>query len=348
MFGSRNVLLVLGLSVTVVVQAQFPFFGGGRREPMPEVVGSVRLDPAEVVVGIPCHFVFTFKGTSAITPQRIAGLPDGGIEYLADELEPYADNTFRLPVRVLEPNTNELAIAVSGMQTVERGAGTAFRSSFSQNFVARLSPFRLNVRPLPSERRPQAFEGAVGTKFLMTQKLVPDRVHPGDLVTATYELKFEGYCPSNTWPRIEHLSKAFKAYAPKEVSRGPNTFTWTQILVPRTTEATNSALVSLCYYNPHTRRYEFARSYPKKLVFVSDKAASTENTSVVIARSAESEKVSGGAIEPGTTPITVHFAPSESSPVIATLPPGTPVKELSRSNGGWRRIESPRAIGWTR
>ena len=346
MFGSRGVLLALSLSAVLAAPAQFSFFGGGRREPMPEMEGRVRLEPAEAVVGTPCHFVFTFRGSSKVSVQRIAGLPDEGIEYLADELEPYADNTYRLPVRFLEPNTNELSVAVSGMQTVERGSGTAFRSSFSTSFQKRLPPLRLNVRPLPEAGRPAAFAGAVGTRFEMTQKLVPDHVHPGDLVTATYELKYDGYCPSNAWPRIERLSKEFKAYDPKEVARGPNSFTWTQVLVPRTTAATNSALVSLHYYNPHTRRYEVARAWPKRLVFVSDRAASTENTAVVIASSAE-PAAAGGAADPGTTPVTLRFAPSDSSPVIATLPPGTPVRELAKSNG-WRRLETPRAIGWAR
>ena len=344
MYGIRGALLALVLCAAAAAHGQFSFFGGGRREPMPEMEGSVRLEPAETVVGTPCHFVFAFKGASKVAIQRVAGLPDGGIEYLADELEPYADNTYRLPVRFLEPNTNVLSVAVSGMQTVERGAGTAFRSSFSTSFQKRLPPFRLNVRPLPSEGRPPSFAGAVGTRFTMTQKLVPDHVHPGDLVTATYELKYDGYCPSNAWPRIEHLSKEFKAYDPKEVARGPNSFTWTQVLVPRTTAATNSALVSLTYYNPRTRRYEYARAYPKKLVFVSDKAASTENTSVVIASSAGPAVA---ATEPGTAPVVLRFAPSEASPVVATLPPGTPAKELARSNG-WRRLETPRAIGWSR
>ena len=345
MFGSRRILLALALVAAATAQAQFSLFGGGRREPMPEVSGRVRLEPAETVVGTPCHFVFTFDAGSQVSIQRINGLPNAGVEYLAEELEPYADNSYRLPVRFLEPCTNTLAIAVSGMQTVERGAGTSFRSSFSTSFQTRLPPLRLNVRPLPEQDRPAAFAGAVGTKFIMTQKLVPSRVRPGDLVTATYELVYDGYCPSNAWPTIEHLSRDFKAYEPKEVARGPKSFKWTQVLVPRTTAATNSALVSLCYYNPRTRRYEFARAFPKPLVFVSEQAASTENTAVVIASSAGPS--SAEAADPGAAPVVLRFAPSDSSPVVATLPPGTPVKELAKSNG-WRRLETPRAIGWSR
>lgn len=348
MFGSKPALLALALFAAGAAQGQFSLFGGGRREPMPDVSGTVRLEPAETVVGTPCHLVFSFSGGSQVSVQRVAGLPDHGVEYLSDQLEPYADNTYRLPVRFLEPCTNVLEIAVSGMQTVERGAGSAFRSSFSTSFQKRLPPFRVNVRELPAAGRPDSFAGAVGTKFTMTQKLVPDHVHPGDLVTATYELVYDGYCPSNAWPRIEHLSKEFKAYEPKEVARGRNSFTWTQVLVPRTTAATNSALVSLAYYNPRTRRYEYARAWPKPLVFVSDKAASTENTSVLVAAPA-GDAEAGGTVGPvaGMAPIVLRFAPADTSPVVATLPPNTPARELAKANG-WRRLETPRAIGWSR
>ena len=346
---SRNRLLVAvaTLVVTWAVNAQFFNFNFGNGNPGPvDLKGSVRLEPSDAVVGIPCSLVFSFSTEKTIQIQNISGLPNEGIEFLSDTIEPHADNTYRLPVRFLEPCTNVLQLTVEGMQTVERGSGS-FRMTSSSSFRKRLPPVRIDVRGLPDHGRPQNFSGAVGTKFTMTQRLEPDHVHPGDLVTATYELKFDGYCPSNAWPNIEHLSKEFKAYETKEIERTANSFKWTQILVPRTTSATNSPLVSLNYYNSRIRRYEVARAYPKKLVFVSDKAASTENTSVVVT---SPEMASNAAASSATTTgrvLELRFGPSDASPVIATLPPDTPVKELARSNG-WRRLETPRAIGWTR
>ncbi len=342
MRGSRVLLAVL--AVVGVAHAQFFQFGNTRQ--MPEVKGTVRLEPAEAVVGIPCSFVFSFDTKSTVNIQRIGGMPEDHVEYLAETLEPYADGSYRLPVRFLAPCTNRvLNLSVSGMQTVEQGKGTAFRSTYSSSFQKRLPPFRIDVRPLPEEGRPLNFSGAVGTKFTMTQKLEPDHVHPGDLVTATYTLTYDGYCPSNAWPRIDHLSKEFKAYEPKEIARTSNSITWTQVLVPRTTAATNSALVSLTYYNSRVRRYEVARAYPKKLVFVSDKAASTQNTAVTVT-AAESVVPTPAGVGAGAM-LELRFAPSASARVIATLPPNTPVKELSRHNG-WCRLETPVAIGWSR
>lgn len=346
--GRMRLFMLCALAVCSVRAQYFPFVGG-RQPQMPEISGSVRLEPAEAVVGTPCHFVFSFKGGGQVKVEKVFGLPEhgDGVEYLAEVLEPYADNTYRLPVRFLGPCTNTFEIAVVGMQTVVRGAGTPFHSSFSTSFQKRLPPCRVNVRPLPQEGRPAAFCGAVGTKFRMTQTLSPASVHPGDLVTATYELVYDGYCPSNAWPSIEHLPRDFKAYEPKLAARGANSFKWTQILVPRTASATNSALVSLCYYNPRTCRYEFARAFPERLAFVSDKAASTENTAVLVAapEGAGPAETAGGRA--GAAPLVLRFAPSDESPVVATLPPDTPATELARS-GGWRRVETPRAIGWCR
>ena len=41
----------------------------------------------------------------------------------------------------------------------------------------------------------------------------------------------------------------------------------------------------------------------------------------------------------------VRFAPSESSPILFRLPPGTSYEEVATS-GNWRRITSPRGVGW--
>ena len=342
------VACVAGLAL--VARAQFFNFNiGGGMPPPAEVKGQVRLEPAHAVVGIPCSFVFTFEGTEKVRPTGVTGLPDSGVAYLAETLEPYADNTYRLPVRFLAPCTNTLHLKVEGTQTVERRSGNVFRSA-SSSFRKELPPLKLEVRALPEEGRPASFSGAVGTSFTMTQTLTPDHVHPGDLVTATYTLAFDGYCPSNAWPRIEHLSKEFKTYDPKEVAATPTSRTWTQVLVPRTVSATNSPLVSLSYYNPRTRRYEVARAYPKKLVFVSDRAASTQNTAVMV-NAADASEPGSQAAASGTSAVpsllVLRFGPSDASPVIATLPRNTPVKERARSNG-WRRLETPRATGWSR
>ena len=345
---SRRVIGFVAAGLAWTAHAQFFNFNFGGGAPA-DVTGEVRLVPSPAVVGVPCHLVFSFASRQKVQVQRVSGLPETGVAYLAEMLEPYANNTYRLPVRFLAPCTNTLHLAVEGMLTTARGGG-AFQMTTSSGFRKALAPLALDVRPLPEAGRPADFSGAVGTSFTLEQTLTPDRVHPGDLVTATYTLTFDGYCPSNAWPRIEHLSTAFRAYEPKEAAATPTSRTWTQVLVPRTVSATNSPLVSLSYYNPRTRRYELARAYPKKLVFVSDKAASTQNTAVMV-NAADASEPGSQAAASGTSAapslLVLRFGPSDASPVITTLPRNTPVKERARSNG-WRRLETPRAIGWSR
>ena len=324
-----------------------------------DVTGKARLEPSSVVVGQPCAIVLSLdvEQSVGIENLQVGGLPDAeegkvvygdGFETLADGRVAKAGRVvkrFRLPVRFLAPVTQEVAMVVQGMATVRRQQGGMSFSS-SSSFGTRLAPFRIEVQPLPEEKRPAGFSGAVGTRFEMTQRLEPDHVRPGDLVTATYELTHDGYCPSNVWPAVEHLTKAFKAYDPKEVSRTADKVVWTQVLVPQTASATNSALVSMHYYNPRTRRYEVARARAKPLTFISNEAASTENTAVVVTADAAPAASRADAAS-ADSPITLRVAPSDASPTVAVLPPGTPVVERARSNG-WRRLESPRAIGWSR
>lgn len=339
----KFLLLLVGVLMTSLqVSAQFFFNMGGGNRQMPEVTGTVRLEPADPVVGIPCAFVFSFSAKSKFEIQQVMGLPNRNIEYLSDTVEPYADGTYRLPVRFTAPVKETLTVVVGGMQTVETGNGTSFRSSYSTNFRKQMPTFSINVKPLPEDGKPADFTGAVGRRFDLKQTLTPDHVRPGDLVTATYELTFNGYCPSNIWPSVQRLSKEFKAYEPKEVSRTANKVTWTQVLVPRTVAATNSALVAFSYYNSFVGRYETAQARPQKLVFISAEAASTQNTSVTVTgETPTAAKTEADA----KAPIQLHFAPSDQSPVIATLPPGTTLTELARQNG-WRRVSTSKAVGW--
>lgn len=338
-------MLAVGLALAAQAQLFNFSFGEGAPKP-PPLEGRVRLEPSPAVVGVPCQFVFSFGSNQTIRIQSVSGLPDKGVAYLAEALEPYADSTYRLPVRFLAPCTNRLRIVVHGMQTTERRSGHALRT-FSTGFTLGLPSLALEVRDLPAEGRPAHFSGAVGKGFRLTQTLTPDRVHPGDLVTATYALTYDGYCPSNAWPRIGRPApEAFRAYEPKEVARTPTSCVWTQVLVPRTAAATNVPGASFAYYDVRAGRYAVAQTPPGRLVFVSDKAASTQTTTVTV-NAEDAPSASAGAASAASAPLVLRFGPSDASPVLATLPPDTPAKELARANG-WRRLKTPRAIGWSR
>ena len=356
----RRASLIAVAAFLACLPAAGQFFNFGFRKAVDtDVTGRAHLEPKEVVAGEPCAIILELEVAKevGIEEMKIGGLPDadgGRVEYgaaenMADGKSQKADRVvkrIRLPARFFEPCTQEVSIAVQGMAVVRRQqGGMSFTSSSS--FGTRLAPFTLKVDQLPQNMRPTNFSGAIGSRFRLVQTLSPDHVHPGDLVTATYKLSFDGYCPSNIWPTVDRLSKEFRAYDPKEVSRSAHEVVWTQVLVPQTAAATNSAFVSLNYYNVRTKRYEVARSVPQRLVFVSDEAASTENTAVVVTAEPSGASGKGAAEGLAEGPVKLRFAPSEASPVVVILPAGTPLVERARSNG-WRRMESPRGIGWTR
>ena len=357
----RRVSVVLALLAACAPCARgqwfsFPRAGGLQEMPQFTVTAKAHGEPEKPVVGEPCAIILELDvdRRASLDQIRVGGLPEGkdgsivygAFENLADGASATAGHVvkrIRLPVRFQKPVPFEASLTVEGMVGSVQGG-----SSFFRNFGLRLDPFQIEAMPLPDHGRPANFSGAVGRRFEMKQTLDRDHVHPEDLVTATYTLTFNGYCPSNVYPNVEHLSKEFKAYEPKELERTDRRVVWTQVLKPRTAQATNTALVSVHYYNPHTRRYEVARASPQKLTFVSTEAASTENTSVAVTDSAETaQQPADEDAETSTRPVILRFAPSDASPVVAKLPPGTPVKELATWNG-WRRLETPRAIGWSK
>ena len=307
-------------------------FGNGTTSVGEPVEMIVRLDP----------------GSVRITDGSVnveAGFPD---KTTHGPLRQTSADEYRVRTTFLEPGTNDVRIAVSGTYSgsyvVTNGNMISSGRVMNQSFRIEPPPARIVVKPLPGKGRPLDFTGAVGRNFRIAQKLTPDKVHPGDLVTAEYTLTFDGYCPSNAMVRIDNLSREFKAYGLKEVSRDAGSVVWRQMIVPRTTEATNSALVSFSYYDLRSKRYVRAKANPAKLAFLSAEKASTENTKVSVTGepSAVPEENAGSTI-----PVALRFAPNDSSPVVVTLPPGTELRETCRRNG-WRRVESARGAGWIR
>ena len=300
---------------------------------------------AVTTVGEPVEMIVRLDpGTVRIAENSVnmeAGFPD---KTMHGRLRQISGSEYRVKTTFLEPGTNDVRIAVSGSYTVTNGNMISTGRVMNQSFRVEPQPLRVIVRPLPENGRPLDYSGAVGRRFRLTQKLTPDKVHPRDLVTAEYRLVFDGYCPSNAEVRVDNLSREFKAYEMKEISRDANSVTWRQMLVPRTTEATNSALVSFSYYDLQSKRYARTKARPARLTFVSADRASTENTKVSVTGDAAAVNKTGNAVE--SSSMTLRFAPNASSPVVVTLPPGTKVEETCRWNG-WRRVQSDRGAGWT-
>ena len=334
-------------------------------QPLPEAALTVRArcEPAKPVVGERCDLILELDIDRRVdfekSPQ-VSGVPAGkdvpvvygSLENLPDEKSDTAGHVvkrIRLPMRFRAPYSCEVSsLRIEG----EVVAGGAWLYSFNRRFA----PLRFEARPLPEEGRPANYSGAVGKDFSIKQSLNRDhvRLHK-EFVTVTYTLEYDDYCPFQVFPDIGRFSKDFKVYPPKEVERtangGTNRVTWTQDLIPLAAQATNTASVSFSYYNPQTKRYEMAHADPLPLVFVSAEAAGSESASVAVTGLAATQETHADqGTEVSTQALMLRFAPSEDSPVVATIDAGTPVKELATWNG-WYRLESlgtPHAIGWSK
>ena len=209
-----------------------------QRLPQSALAVRARCEPTTAVVGERCDLILELDIDRRVAFERLSpsGLPVGKdvpIEY--DSWENMADlpsstaghviKRMRLPMRFLSPFSREVpSLRIEG-EVVD---GARWPYAFERQFA----PVRFEARPLPEEGRPANFSGAVGRQFEMKQMLDRDHVRPNDLITATYTLTFNGYCPSNICPNVEYPSKDFKVYKIKEEMRTNDRVVWKQDLVP--------------------------------------------------------------------------------------------------------------------
>lgn len=360
--GRRLSIIVAAIGVSSAAEASL--FGG--RNPFAGFFDDMQMMPTmregacpigatagfasrEVMVGEPVDLVVTLDpGSVKIDPWSIKVRPKISGNCVAGKFSSDRQNVFRLPVTFLEAATNGAELAVSGIYSgtycITNGNMISSGRVVNQPFKIDVSAASVAVRPLPREGRPAEFSGAIGRSFRLRQVATPSMVHPGDLVTVEYRLDFDGYCPSNAMVRVDGISEMFKAYDVKEESRNPNSVVWRQMLVPRTSEATNTPCASFSYFNLKTRCYERVTAPSAALSYVSSKAAPTENTKVAIDTQSASAASSSGGIGPSHA---LRFAPSEKSPVVVVLPSDCKVRETALYNG-WRRLESDQGSGWVR
>ena len=332
--------------------------------PLPESALSVRahFEPETADVGEPCYLILELDIDRRVgfeNMPQVSGMPEGKLLHVKygpfENLEDKPSSTaghvvkrLRCPLRFLSSGSFEVpALRIRGEVSDRSGQLYVFDRQFA--------PLRLESRPLPKEGRPAKFSGVVGRKCSIKQSLNRDHVRLNkEFVTVTYTLECDGYAPENVIPDVGQFPKGFKVYPPKEVDRKEDTYsgmtrvTWTQDIIPLTAQATNTAPVSVNYYNSQTKRYEVAHADSLPIAFVSAEAESSENTRVAVTGLATTQTTSAGTGANVTTQaLVLHFAPSEDSPIVVTIEAGTPVKELATWNG-WRRLEAPNAIGWTR
>lgn len=149
---------------------------------------------------------------------------------------------------------------------------------------------RLNVLPLPSKRRPEAFSGAVG-QFTFSVSASPTDVSVGDLVTMRMTVRGNGYMGGISAPRVTR-GDHFKVYDAKRIDEKGKDVVYEQTLVPQSTNAVEIGSVSFSFFDPLRAQYRTISKGPFKLTFHEKERITVKPYEPEEVGSTESEKVS--------------------------------------------------------
>lgn len=323
---------------------------------------DVKISPDRAVVaGEPFSLEFSVTVPENATMENISlsGLPQesDGFTVLRQENLPDAKadgsgvkKRFRIVMRPDRPDVKGrmLRFAIDGTVTsaepvsIAGSFGTTYssingRESYGANVRIDAGTVELKVDPLPEKGRPDAFSGAVGTRFALSSRFEePDAGWPGTWSTAVYALDYDGWFPTNAAPRVHGFEKAFENVHPmRETSRGPHRVEWRQTMMPRGLSSTNGPAAGIVFYNTRTRRYEVARCAGAPLAFKRPPAPPEPPPEIGLSR------------EDGRKGVPLRFAPGARSPVTGTVPPGETPVVLERK-GAWRRVRTSSGTGWIR
>jgi hypothetical protein len=216
-----------------------------------------------------------YKGQDAIAVQ----LPDGMVIARKGRKAlyglQYTTLTFRKVLIPKEPGEFSLAQAtvVSKVLTgyKQKRSRQPFDDFFGRRqgvykqFVTPSNSLTLKVLQIPQENRPADFTGLVGQYSLVTAAN-PNEVNIGDPITLDIMVTGPEYLDNVALPLLHNqavLAGAFKVpeeMAPGEVLNHVKTFT--QTIRAKHADVKEIPSISLSYFNPDTRRYEYARSEP--------------------------------------------------------------------------------------
>ena len=155
-----------------------------------------------------------------------------------------------------------------------KNRGNEFFDSFFNRGEVREQPVTIaevpiDILPLPDNGKPADFTGAVGQWNLeVTAK--PTEVNVGDPITLTVKITGAGNIDTVATPQLKGLDN-FKTYDPTSKTTKNELSTtgeriFQQVLVPKSTDATELPEIHLSYFDPVAKSYKTAGQSPIKLV----------------------------------------------------------------------------------
>lgn len=304
----------------------------GKEVEPPKIIATVEMSTNDVQIGEKFDFILSLEVPKTVNidtvrsfqPSEMFGLVflNNG-EGMADGKSANPSNRViraAFPVRYDVPFKGNMSFSVGGQFSIRQRGMFA---GFSMPFEVTADPIPVEIKPLPTENQPEDFTGAIGTGFALTQTAERTKVATNDVVRIRCELTYNGYMPP------EAVEDVIARRAGRQIA-------WERYFV-----ASGSDVIppqTLVYYDTSTRQYSRVRSKSIKLTYVPDEDTEVEAVAV------------DAAEKGGGRTILLHFAPSESSPVVEKVmihEGDAPMRETDRK-GEWVRLDSGRHAGWAR
>ena len=151
------------------------------------------------------------------------------------------------------------------------------RSPFSDPFDGLLTRYQdvpvkieakgqnITVKPLPSNDRPDNFNGAVG-QFSITAQASPLEVNVGDPVTINIEMSGQGTIESLSLPNLEW--RGFKSYEPSVLSKKTDPLgingikVFEQVIIPEKETIKEVPRIEIAYFDPKAESYKILSQGP--------------------------------------------------------------------------------------
>ena len=157
---------------------------------------------------------------------------------------------------------------------------------------ATIPEFSLTVLPLPSDGKPQQFDGAIG-EFTLESSLSSSEVNIGEPITLTLRIIGEGNFDRITPPTLKLDPKQWKTYPPTanyqdkdpeshlKGYRGAKTFEY--IIIPLQTLVKQTPNLSFAYFSPQKEQYFLNNLTPASLKVVSNDETNPNNITPISA-----------------------------------------------------------------
>jgi BatD DUF11 like domain len=273
---------------------------GGEAVEKPVFLRAV-VEPSDTYLGAPVTLSLYIYTRAQLTGLSFSSLPDftnfWAEELLAPQRPSFQETEIEsVPYRVallrryalfpLQAGTNNIepfavnAEVVSEQRRRRKTRNWPFDDDFFGSALGRrqtvelvTEPISINVAPLPTEDRPEYFEGAVG-RFKMTLALDKTKTKSAEPVTLEVAISGEGNFKTLPAPKIA-LPTGFDTFSESsslDLQNTPDTVrgkkTFTSILIPREEGVFDIGPVILDYFDPVEKVYKRLTAGPVKLAAI--------------------------------------------------------------------------------